>query len=326
MCGVGVVASLLLAVPDGARADTALVVAAEDSQAAAWLEDVETAAVAALRAQGQTRAPVEPGPDVEALLECARASAGCAALMGDWPGEEMVLLTLASRPDDQSDELVLHLTGWVLSRQGAVAAVDRRYCQDCCADTLVSLTGELVTSLLQQGALTRGRPTLRINSVPQGARVMVDNQPVGVTNLEYSVLPGDHVVSVDKAGYQIEVRKLTVLEGQTLDVDVTLIPSGSKGGDRGDRTRVLPWTLTATGVVAIGAGATLVFLHSPEVEDGVRQRTFRESLVPGLVLAGGGAVLTALGAWWLMRSGEKEALPAVAAGKEELVIGLVGRF
>ena len=155
---------------------------------------------------------------------------------------------------------------------------------------------------------------------------MVDNQPVGVTDLEYSVLPGDHVVSIDKAGYEVEVRKVTVLEGQNLEVDVALRAAGSPGSVRGGGSRVVPWAMTGAGVFAIGVGVTLLVMDSPEVEGDVRQRKFRESLVPGLAVAGCGAVLTAVGGWWLLRNRGAKASPTVAAGGGGLVIGAMGRF
>lgn len=63
-------------------------------------------------------------------------------------------------------------------------------------DARKGLMVDLVAALLGRGASAGSTRTgVRITSRPPGARVTVDNQPVGVTDLEYAVIPGDHVIS-----------------------------------------------------------------------------------------------------------------------------------
>ncbi len=316
----------ILLLPAAALGDTVLVVTAEDAGAASWLQGLDDAAAEALHARGLVRAEGKPtAAQTESLLSCARKGSGCGDLLARWHGDQVLVLAVAER-DDGAEEIVLNVTGWLLSKDGAVVAVDRRFCERCDADALGRAAADLVTALLNQAASRRSRASLLIGSTPTGARVMVDNQPVGVTDLEYNVLPGDHVVSIDKPGYGVEVRKVTVLEGQKLDVKVSLQPGGSPNSDRERKSRLAPWLLTGTGIAAIGVGVTLALMDSPEVEGDVRQRKFRESLFPGLAVAGCGAVLTAVGSWWLLRSHRTKAAPTVAASGGGLFVGAMGRF
>jgi hypothetical protein len=91
-----------------------------------------------------------------------------------------------------------------------------------------------------------------------------------------------------------------------------------------------PWLAIGGGVLALAGGVTLVAIDDPEIQDGARQETFRDSRVPGLVLAAGGAVVTSVGAYLLWRNRRDEratgqATLAPIAG-ESWGIAVVGRF
>src|SRR2546427_6731420 len=68
------------------------------------------------------------------------------------------------------------------------------------------------------GAATNVKPTqadvkVEVSSTPDGADVLVDGNFVGNTPSSVGVLPGDHVITVKKAGYKAWERKVAISSG-----------------------------------------------------------------------------------------------------------------
>jgi hypothetical protein len=67
------------------------------------------------------------------------------------------------------------------------------------------------------------------------------------------------------------------------------------------KSRTVPWVLTGSGLGLVGTGITLIAIYKPEVENGDRDKYYRPTLIPGIAIAGGGAILTGVGLWLLSR-------------------------
>jgi len=76
------------------------------------------------------------------------------------------------------------------------------------------------------------RASLRVTSKPPGAQVKVDGVLVGTTELVLKdVKSGNHVVVITRAGYQGVTREIQIEPGQTLILDVTLLPATQPSTD-----------------------------------------------------------------------------------------------
>lgn len=76
-------------------------------------------------------------------------------------------------------------------------------------------------------------------------------------------------------------------------------PDDDRGGG-GRPLRVWKWMALGGGVAALGAGVTLIAIHrSPE--DGSRERSSRETRVPGIITTAAGAALSGLGVYLFVR-------------------------
>lgn len=64
---------------------------------------------------------------------------------------------------------------------------------------------------------------LQVTVKPVGATVLVDAQPYGITPLNLSLAPGQHVVRVEKNGYQALEKTLVLLSGEQATVEGSLV-------------------------------------------------------------------------------------------------------
>lgn len=86
---------------------------------------------------------------------------------------------------------------------------------DWVSDTALFYVGSAVTAAPQYG-------TLSVTSEPAGARVLVDDVFVGYTPLRYGTTSGDHTVNVELEGYEDFESTVSVLGGETRDVQASL--------------------------------------------------------------------------------------------------------
>ncbi|MFQ6057068.1 MAG: PEGA domain-containing protein, partial [Methanosarcinales archaeon] len=77
----------------------------------------------------------------------------------------------------------------------------------------------------QSFTITIPSGSLSISSIPSGANVYVDENYKGTTPLSVdNVLSGSHTVKVTKVGYNDEIKAVSVGAGQTINLDIVLIP------------------------------------------------------------------------------------------------------
>src|SRR5512136_2878591 len=74
--------------------------------------------------------------------------------------------------------------------------------------------------------------SIHVTSTPSGAEIWIDNVDSGQTT-EFTIdgiAPGDHVVNVTLAGYEMAAEQtVTVVAGETVDADFTLVPIPTTG-------------------------------------------------------------------------------------------------
>jgi PEGA domain len=84
-------------------------------------------------------------------------------------------------------------------------------------------TGAAMSSQPQPAAQPeQDQGTISITSDPSGADISVDGSFVGDAPATLKLKPGDHTISVQRAGYQAWTRQLKVLSGENVKLDATL--------------------------------------------------------------------------------------------------------
>ena len=64
--------------------------------------------------------------------------------------------------------------------------------------------------------------TLLVKSTPDGAEITIDGKYVGSTQSTLTLAPGEHIVQIQKQGFKLWERPMTVGAGGTLTIDATL--------------------------------------------------------------------------------------------------------
>jgi hypothetical protein len=203
-------------------------------------------------------------------------------------GLSRLLLVRAETSTDPQGEPLTTLYAWLLDGKSGQAIVsEQSYCERCSVDTVALSADELVTRAVRAAGARTGSTLLSIRSTPTGARVSVDGVAVGVTDLEYGTYPGAHKIEISKPGYQRLARTVNATTLAKTDVFLALEPLAPKE----KRTRWGTWSLLAASGALVATGSILVAMHSPPVEDGVRQPTERNTLWPGIATLGIGVAL-----------------------------------
>ena len=65
---------------------------------------------------------------------------------------------------------------------------------------------------------------LSVTSTPDGAKITVDGADMGAAPASFQVDPGDHDIQIEKEGFAVWKRKLTVKAGTPIDLEVKLEP------------------------------------------------------------------------------------------------------
>jgi hypothetical protein len=209
-----------------------------------------------------SRDPVAP-PDVDRLLACSdpiRPWACVPASLGS-RGIRRIFVFAVDRKQAASGAPMVVLTAKLIVQAPQGLAVRQRFCEHCADDRLSGASTELARQLLQDLAVRSGRTVLDVASIPPGARITLDGQPIGATDAAFNTFPGPHVVVVEKPGYRAERRTVIAEEGKTAAVAVLLAPADPASGPV-RRSRALPGALIGGGALAVIAGAALLDLGS----------------------------------------------------------------
>ena len=109
--------------------------------------------------------------------------------------------------------------------------------------------------------------TLVVRCDQAGAEIRIDGQFLfrGPGHREHIVLPGEHQLVAELAGYSTATRSLTLTAGQTLEVDLVL--------ERPPETKTerylpawIPWATTATGLAVVAGALTIDRQANADIE------------------------------------------------------------
>jgi hypothetical protein len=256
-------------------------------------------------------------------------------LLDDVGADRLIALRLAD--ERYQNQLARVVYGTVSRRGGDVLASNQRHCESCRADLLADHVRSLVTDLVRNARSKVNPATLTVRSIPSRARVRLDGEVVGPTELQIPVDAGVHILEVALKDYQPHSQEITVHDGQRLEVGIKLVPVTGvrRDSDRGDDTvhpakqqRLAPWLVIGGGVVLAAGGGLLITWDEDEVRQGAVVPEYRDTATTGVILAGTGAIAAVAGAVWLMRAHKKpvrSVIPAVTY-QDGARIGLAGRF
>jgi hypothetical protein len=175
------------------------------------------------------------------------------------------------------------------------------------------LETQAATMRTKLDALASGPASIGIVSTPEGADVTLDGEPFGVTPLDKSIIPGDHVIRVSKEGYIAVQEQRTFVEGarETLNYELDKVPNRLP-------KRPWGWASLGVGIAAVGAGVAMTVLHDSNYKlggactgaqvdaEGDCAYLFNTKY-EGLALSLGGAALVTLGVAILINTSKKSA-------------------
>jgi hypothetical protein len=219
-----------------------------------------------------------------------------------------------SNTDDGTRNVIL-TAYWFAKGQDAIG--ERTTCSQCTARSLRTTADEIMTKLV--GA----EGHVKFRSLPPGARIVIDGQPIGVTPLDWELPPGKHTIQMDKAGLAPASRDIIVASGQTELVSFELHPALPEESRLWSRH--VPLGLLATGGAALISGG--IFIAIDEDDDPSLGRRINDSARLGVGLAIGGAVVAGAGTYLLwFRSPSKTSTPVAVFTSDTAYLGWSGRF
>jgi hypothetical protein len=249
------------------------------------------------------------------------------------------------------------LSGWVLRRSGKALAFQQSFCDPCARAHLEQNTQSLIAGLVRT-ARTRARPSLlAVRSTPAGARIRLDDKVVGMSDMDFRVYPGRHIVRLEKDGFAAATREIIVDDGEHAEIEVALEPEPSTKeptpttGPRprpapqkasasqvqvtkepppraAPRSRLVPWLLVGAGGVALATGGLLLSIDQDVSQrDGLRNPDPVDSGKVAIGLGAAGALTVAAGIYLLVRRSDDPApAPVVSLGGESAWVGVRGAF
>ncbi len=203
--------------------------------------------------------------------------------------------------------LARRLSGYLVVASLDYAIAEERHCDPCTDDVLASLAGELVQAQLRRLAVVRGRTHVSIRTTPPGAHIAFDGETQGASDAVVPTYPGSHTIRLELEGHHVETRTVEAVEGRTVEVRVTMRPSGgARGAPIGSPrpSRRGPILVGSVGAAALITGGVLIVVHDPPGPDlGPREEFYYATRTPGIVTAIGGAAAVAASIYlWRRRS------------------------
>jgi hypothetical protein len=226
---------------------------------------------------------------------------------------------------------------WFLKDRDAV--VDKRNCKPCVNATLAKTTEELIAAIYDETGLAKSRLSI---ADPPGMTVAVDGVDVGVTPLDWDVVPGKHEITLRKADTTLGPVSVETKAGEIKKVDMPVKPSveppartprrtesvqtePSTPSERPSPSRIFPGLLIVGGLGAIATGGVFVYYgHKNGPDDPLIYPTATRD---GAITAGiGGAVLvTGLVLWWHGTAAAQTG-PTASITRGGSIVGWAGQF
>ncbi|MEJ7598452.1 MAG: PEGA domain-containing protein [Kofleriaceae bacterium] len=307
-----------------------------------------TALTEAFRAGGWSELPKRfTAKEADAIAKCLRGSepwACVTAIARDKRVHHIAVVSIDPARDKAGDSmLVLSARVVVLGNESVIPV--RRFCTRCTDDTLAKLAAELAQELLQRIALRSSRTVLSVKSTPQGALAYLDGDAIGATDTAIDIVPGTHTVRIEKEGYEPVTRNVDAADGTTAEVSETLRrldaanggtqplnPQNPDGSDRlppdpPKRSRLIPSLAIGVGTVAIVGGIVAIMRDEDPTEPGKpAEPKYTDTMVPGLALVAGGAVVAGIGGYLFWKYTKQNAAPTITAVGSGAVVGMQTSF
>jgi hypothetical protein len=302
------------------------------------LEAVTTAArEAAERAAWTVVAHKLPVERVTEAIRCSTdGDSRCVGqLLDDVGADRLIALKLVDEKYQNQPVRVVY--GTIVRRGADVLASSQRHCESCRDDLLADHVRSLVTDLVRVARSKLNPATLVVRSVPSGARVKLDGETVGPTDLELPINAGVHTLEISLKDYRTHNQEITVSDGQRLKVEVKLVPvDGVRPPGDGDgkiirppnKRKLAPWLAVGGGALLAIGGGILIAIDEDEVQGGTVVPSYRDTATGGVVLAATGAVAATAGVIWLIktRAREQPAVAPVVTYQDGARVGIAGRF
>jgi len=249
--------------------------------------------------------------------ECVPASINALAI-------HRALVIAVEQQTDNGVPLIV-LTGKVIATRPAAFVVRQRFCEHCADAKLAQTSTELTLLLLHDLAIQRARTMLEVNSTPTGALIAVDGQPAGATDGSFNTLPGLHIVTIKKPGFQPETIRVHAEAGKTSTVSVTLRANAPLPPP--PPSLLVPAGLAGAGVALIVASP---FIYSYQ-HDSAEYKYYHPRahwVGPAVTLAGLGAIGAGFYLWWRgsTASATTAAAPIVSVVPNGAVVGWTSTF
>jgi len=274
-----------------------------------------------LSQHGHTLVPTPlPAEVIPALNDCfVLEDQGCARRIFEKRAKStgMIYAHLEALNNEANGTRDVTLTAYWFDR-GHDAVEERKTCERCTDQSLRTTADEVMKKLLGGGAVGH----VKFKSNPPGARISIDGLAIGVTPLDWDLVPGKHTIRMDKPGLAPDTREVVVVSDQTGVLDVALPPITD---DTGKRSRVLPIAALAAGGALLVTGGVLIAIdQDPGPHEPAR---IYDTAGQGVALAIGGAVVSGVGAYLLwFRSPKATSTPVAAVTHDTAYIGWLGRF
>jgi hypothetical protein len=280
---------------------------------------ISLVAEAAAKEAGWTVAPsaldARNAREAAACMERDRPLPCLAPLMSPRGADRLLFLDVGPAPEEPG---VLRITAIVILSENGAPSVRERFCRDCDDAKLRAAASELVRALIRAAAITAGRTVIDVRVEPAGAWIYFDGEPLppeseaAGSRARIPTYPGAHTVTAEKEGFASALRNVTIAEGETASVPITLRALSTRapnpadpvpGRAPSDWRTPLGWGLVGAGVAALATGGVLVALDEDQAagpeEDHAELYLDSSSfgtkvMVAGAVSAGAGALLLLL--------------------------------
>lgn len=270
-------------------------------------------------------------------------------LLGDKQVDRVAIVKLDPKPGGNGN------TDIELSARLVVAAPDLfvalRTCNGICTpDRLRTIASELTKDLLDRAVRATGHSAIVVTSTPIGAFVTINSSLVGTTEFSAEFAPGPYTVTVELAGYKRETRHVTLREGKTEPIEITLVPAeasapnpndgantgnGGRSNGHGQTTpakRLTPLVPIGIAAVGIGLGVAAIVQYARDEDDAPPGRpvppTYNDTAAQVPWLAAGSAIVIGGAAfvWWKWSRPKSSSTPIAAPTPGGAVIGWVQSF
>jgi hypothetical protein len=289
--------AILLVTGPAAHAEPTGIVVVTGKIAARERTVIEAALVNAMRTAAWSLSAQRFAPkEIEIITRCLRDDQPwrCLSPLMQPKGVDRIVVADVNPQPDAASKLVI--VGELVTAGDGAATVVHRRC-DGCDDASLTIAVQHLASELLHDLAQRSETILELRTVPPGATVTLDGQPLGASDaagkLSQATIPGPHKVIVEHPGFVHSELSVDLPAAKTTPYVVELVPDAQPR-----RPRLVPLALVGAGVAAVAVGGYLIYLGQQDGPDD-RKRYTRATPI-GVVTGVAGAAAISYGVYlWL---------------------------